>query len=123
MKYKGKKENVQAPFGVDKGPTLYKTSLDDYIEPKELAKRNKYPDFAAGVSSWPGHLNNNNRANAKGEDVELIMDKIKDIVLQRGVRSFLSLHRVLRVMDTDNDNLVNFYEFSKGKKHIKGHFY
>lgn len=67
------------------------------------------------MTSWPGRVPRDRLSEAHMEKYESIMNKMRDTLITRGVRGFLGLNRILRVMDDDYDGYVNFYEFSKGK--------
>ena len=45
---------------------------------------------------------------------ESIMTKMRDLLISRGLRGILGLCRIFRVMDSDRDGFLNFYEFYKG---------
>lgn len=112
--YQSQLGNVIAPFGVDKDATNYKTSKNDYIDP--VNQQRKYPleKTPAGITSWPGRVGGGIGSNNLSERYEKIMIGIKDTLVSRGVRAFLGLHRLLKLMDTDHDSHLNYYEFSKG---------
>lgn len=69
----------------------------------------------AGISSWPGKIPQNANPLILMQKYDSIMKGIKDILVSRGVRGFLGLARIFRILDTDHDGYINFYEFRKCK--------
>lgn len=51
--------------------------------------------------------------SATSKQVELIVQRIRNRLISRGARGFISLYRVGRILDADHDGMLNLSEFRR----------
>jgi Ca2+-binding EF-hand superfamily protein len=51
--------------------------------------------------------------------IDIAVDKFRQRLIKRGVRGFIGLQRVFKIMDDDNSKNLNMYEFSKACKDFR----
>ena len=91
-----------------------------FKNPKDLSE--KLANQAAGISSWPGTVYADPRIQGLEEKFHRIISQIKETLISRGIRGILGLGRLFRIMDSDNSQTLNFYEFSKALTDARLHF-
>ena len=111
---------MNAPFGVSKGTSGFETSNATFRNPADMVP--KFSNLAAGISSWPGTTYVDPRIKGLEERFQVLINQIKDTLMSRGIRGILGLGRLFRIMDSDNSQTLNFYEFSKALTDARLHF-
>jgi len=103
--------------------TKFETSNQAFRNSRELGPQDtKTNKIAAGVSSWPGTVYTDPRVQNLEEKFQSIIATVKETLISRGIRGILGLARLFRIMDTDNSQTLNYYEFSKALTDARLHF-
>lgn len=67
----------------------------------------------AGISSWPGTAYSDPVLSNLEERFHSIMTSLKETLVSRGIRGLLGLGRLFRILDMNNSQTLNYYEFTK----------
>lgn len=114
----GNRQRLATPYGVAPDSETVEPSSYAY---KKTEKTNVM-QHAAGIQSWPGTIYSDPRIANLEDKFQGIMKTIKETVISRGIRGLLGLARLFRIMDIDNSQTLNYYEFTKVFNDARLHF-
>lgn len=113
------KPRLATPYGVSQNSERAEPASYAY---KRGTEKQQTAQMPAGIKSWPGTVFNDPRISNLEEKFQGIMTSVKESLISRGIRGLLGLGRLFRIMDMDNSQTLNYYEFTKTLNDARLHF-
>ncbi|CAD8172780.1 unnamed protein product [Paramecium octaurelia] len=97
---------------------IQRTPIQQHQQEPEQ-QRPSVPRSVKSHQSEKSHQSQQSQLSATSKQVELIVQRIRNRLVSRGARGFISLYRVAKILDADQDGMLNLSEFRRAVRDHK----